>query len=55
MTLRDGIIPPTMHEEKDPDCNINIVSEKTRAEIKTALTASFGFGGVNAVLVLKNC
>jgi 3-oxoacyl-[acyl-carrier-protein] synthase II len=53
MTLRDGIIPPTMHEEKDPDCNINIVSEKTRAELRTALTASFGFGGVNAVLMLK--
>ena len=53
MTLREGIIPPTMQEERDPACNIRMITRQTRAEVRTALTASFGFGGVNAVLALK--
>jgi 3-oxoacyl-[acyl-carrier-protein] synthase II len=53
MTLKGGIIPPTLQEERDPACNINVITKQTRAEVRTALTASFGFGGVNAVLALK--
>jgi 3-oxoacyl-(acyl-carrier-protein) synthase len=53
MTLREGIIPPTMQEERDPACNIRMITRQTRAEVRTALTVSFGFGGVNAVLALK--
>lgn len=53
MTLRKGIVPATIQEEKDPACNINMVTKQTEAEVRTALTSSFGFGGVNAVLTLK--
>jgi 3-oxoacyl-[acyl-carrier-protein] synthase II len=53
MTLKKGLIPPTRHDEKDPACTINIVTEQIRADVRIALTSSFGFGGVNAVLALK--
>jgi len=54
LTLRHGVIPPTINlEEPDPACEINLVMEKRETDIRTALTNSFGFGGANAVLVLK--
>lgn len=54
MTLREGVIPPTINmDEMDPLCDINIVTERRKADIEIALTNSFGFGGVNAVLVLR--
>ncbi|MCL5024351.1 MAG: beta-ketoacyl-[acyl-carrier-protein] synthase family protein [Nitrospirae bacterium] len=55
MSLREGIIPPTINlGDRDPECNINIVTEKRDADIRIALSNSFGFGGVNAVVVLKS-
>ena len=54
MTLHEGIIPPTINlKEKDPACDIALVTEGKHGEIRTALSTSFGFGGVNAVVVLK--
>lgn len=54
VTLRSGIIPPTINlEEKDDTCHLNIVTGKTPISCRTAITQSFGFGGVNAVLVLQ--
>jgi len=54
MALRDGIIPPTINlDERDPACDINIVTERRKTEIEFALSSSYGFGGVNAVLVLR--
>jgi 3-oxoacyl-[acyl-carrier-protein] synthase II len=54
MTLREGVIPPTINlDERDPACDLNVVTERTDAEIRTALTNSFGFGGANAVLLLR--
>lgn len=54
MTLKEGIIPPTINiAQQDPDCDLNIITEKKHADITTAISNSFGFGGVNAVLVLK--
>lgn len=54
MTIKEGIIPPTINlNEKDKDCDINVITEKRDADIKIAITNSFGFGGVNAVIVLK--
>ncbi len=54
MTMREGVIPPTINlEEKDPECDINIVTERREAYIRIALSNSFGFGGVNAVVILK--
>lgn len=54
MSMKEGIIPPTINlDEKDPECDINIVTEKREADIRVAISNSFGFGGVNAVIVLR--
>jgi 3-oxoacyl-[acyl-carrier-protein] synthase II len=54
MSIKEGIIPPTINtSDIDPECDINLVTTATRASIEIAITNSFGFGGVNAVLVLK--
>jgi len=54
MTLKTGIVPPTTNlTEKDPGCNLNILTGKSEISCSHAITQSFGFGGVNAVLVLK--
>ena len=54
MSLREGIIPPTINlDEKDPECDITVITEKKEADVRIALSNSFGFGGVNAVLVLE--
>jgi len=54
MSIKKGIIPPTINlDEKDPDCDINIITRKKKADIKIALSNSFGFGGMNAVIALR--
>jgi 3-oxoacyl-[acyl-carrier-protein] synthase II len=54
LTIRDGIIPPTINlENPDPECDLDytplIAKEK---KIKTVLSNSFGFGGHNASIVV---
>jgi 3-oxoacyl-[acyl-carrier-protein] synthase II len=53
--LETGLIPPTINLDcPDPECTLDHVSNKARrAAIRTTLSNSFGFGGVNAALVLK--
>ena len=55
LALRDGVIPPTInYREADPDCDLDYVTEGARAKpLHTCLSNSFGFGGSNAVLVIK--
>ena len=54
MSLREGTIPPTLNiPRQDSCCNIALVRELTQKKMRLALTTSFGFGGVNAALVLK--
>jgi 3-oxoacyl-[acyl-carrier-protein] synthase II len=54
MGMKEGVIPPTLHlKEKDPECDLDYVTELRRAEIEHALSNSFGFGGVNAVLLFR--
>jgi 3-oxoacyl-[acyl-carrier-protein] synthase II len=55
LALQKGIIPPTINlEDPDEECNLDFVPKVARhKEINTAMSNSFGFGGVNAVLVLK--
>jgi 3-oxoacyl-[acyl-carrier-protein] synthase II len=55
MTILNGIIPPTInYENPDPECDLDYVPNTARpAEVTTALTNSFGFGGHNSVLILK--
>lgn len=56
LAMREQIIPPTInYEEADPECDLDYVPGKAReARIKTVLSNSFGFGGQNATLVLRN-
>ncbi len=53
--LRDDFIAPTLHLEKpDPLCDLDYVPREARnGRIRIALKNSMGFGGQNAVLVLK--
>jgi 3-oxoacyl-[acyl-carrier-protein] synthase II len=54
MSLREGIIPPTLNvPDLDSCCNIGLVKQAIRRKMRLAVTNSFGFGGVNAVVVLK--
>ncbi|MDH5202678.1 MAG: beta-ketoacyl-ACP synthase II [Nitrospirota bacterium] len=54
MSMKEGVIPPTINLKKsDPECDLDYVTELRRVEIDIALSHSFGFGGVNAVLVFR--
>ncbi len=53
MSIRDGIIPPTLNlDNPDEECDLDHVTGDSReGRIDVALTNSFGFGGQNASLV----
>ena len=55
LSLNRGVIPPTInYEYPDPECDLDYVPNKAReAKIKVVLSNSMGFGGHNAVLILK--
>jgi 3-oxoacyl-[acyl-carrier-protein] synthase II len=55
MTLQTGIIHPTINQEQpDPQCDLDYVPNTARrADVRTILKNSFGFGGQNACLVFK--
>ncbi|TAL41273.1 MAG: beta-ketoacyl-[acyl-carrier-protein] synthase family protein, partial [Methylovulum sp.] len=54
MSMSEGIIPPTANlKERDPECDLDYVTQARKAEIKFAISNSFGFGGINAVLVFR--
>ena len=55
LCLKDQIMPPTInYENPDPECDLDYIPNKARpAEVRYALTNSFGFGGTNGSLVLK--
>ncbi|SKF72256.1 beta-ketoacyl-[acyl-carrier-protein] synthase family protein [Mycobacteroides abscessus] len=55
LSLRDGIIPPTLNlENPDPACDLDYVPGQARkADIEVAINNSLGFGGLNAALVVR--
>lgn len=55
LALEHGILPPTINYEfPDPECDLDYVpNEARKADIKTALSNSFGFGGTNASLIFR--
>lgn len=55
LALKHGVIPPTInYEMPDPECDLDYVPNRARkANIKFAMTNSFGFGGTNASLIFK--
>ena len=54
LTVEQGIIHPTINlETPDPECDLDYVPEGARkADVRFALSNSFGLGGQNACLVL---
>jgi beta-ketoacyl-acyl-carrier-protein synthase II len=55
LAIRDGKIPPTIHyATPDPECDLDYVPNTARAKpVRVAVSNAFGFGGHNAVLVIR--
>jgi nodulation protein E len=55
LALRHGILPPTANfTECDPACDLDVIPNAARpASIEFALSNSFAFGGLNAVLAFR--
>jgi 3-oxoacyl-[acyl-carrier-protein] synthase I len=52
LVLRHGVLPAGLNlSELDPQCPINYLTRSRRASPVTALSNSFGFGGVNCALL----
>jgi 3-oxoacyl-[acyl-carrier-protein] synthase II len=55
LTIQNGVIPPTMNlHNPDPECDLDYVPNVARrANVKTALSNTFGFGGHNSCLIIR--
>ncbi|MCC6314531.1 MAG: beta-ketoacyl-[acyl-carrier-protein] synthase family protein, partial [Thermomicrobiales bacterium] len=55
IALRDGFLPPTANfTEADPECALDVIPGRAReAAVEYALSNSFAFGGLNAVLAFR--
>jgi len=54
LAIHDGYLPPTLNlDTPDPDCDLDYIPNVGRArKVDYVLSNSFGFGGMNAALVL---
>jgi len=50
-----GVLPPTInYEDPDPECDLDYIpNESRKADVRTAVSNSFGFGGHNATIVIR--
>jgi len=55
LALRDGVLPPTAnYTTPDPRCDLDVIPNQARAaQAEFALSNSFAFGGLNAVLAFR--
>ncbi len=55
LTIENEVIPPTInYQHPDPECDLDYVPNHARkAKIRTAISNSFGFGGINSCLVFR--
>lgn len=56
LALRDGVLPPTMnYTTPDPECDLDFIPNAARrARVEAAMSNSFAFGGLNAVLCFRS-
>ena len=55
MAMKTGVVPPTIgYEAPDPDCDLDVTPNEARERpVEAALSNSFAFGGLNAVLAFR--
>ena len=55
LALHHGILPPTAnYTERDPECDLDYIPNQPRAlQVEAALSNSFAFGGLNAVVAFR--
>ncbi len=55
LAIRDGLVPPTVNlEHPDPACDLDYVPNiARRCPVQAAMVNAFGFGGQNAVLIVR--
>jgi len=55
LSVNNGFLPPTIHfNEPDPECDLDYIPNEARnGDVEYALSNSFAFGGLNAVLALR--
>ncbi len=55
LAITEGILPPTInYEVPDPECDLDYIpNEARKADVRVAMSNSFGFGGHNASIVLR--
>jgi 3-oxoacyl-[acyl-carrier-protein] synthase II len=55
LAVHHGVLPPTInYEDPDPECDLDYIPNESReADVRTAVSNSFGFGGHNATIVLR--
>jgi len=55
LAIHTGTLPPTINQQhSDPDCDLDYIPNEARqADVRVAVSNSFGFGGHNSSLVLR--
>ncbi|MCK7547236.1 beta-ketoacyl-ACP synthase II [Marinobacter koreensis] len=55
LAVRDGVLPPTINlDNPDEGCDLDFVANQSRqADLRVALSNSFGFGGTNGTLIFR--